>query len=421
MIPLGSRFRVARRRADYRPAPPDCADCDDQRFILDARNQTARPCHCAGAYQAAQEAAATPPDRRLTAASGSFDALNPDGPPGADNYRDVYQITREYAANPSGALTIAGPAGVGKTALAVAIGNQILESGWPTQLTSAGAVLRALRQETNANATETASPAAAYRRQRNLIVDDVPLTPATAWEHELLLNFLAERNDARLPSVYVLRGRPELASPDIGAKLCRNDADHRTLCITGTAAIRLERRPPAHLANQTTFDNFRTDHAPQQLNRPKQFAAQWGQRPNGWVCITGPTGVGKTHLAVAAANLYQAAGGIVWYDAIANLVAELRSAAGANTTADPLLPPMYAPMLILDDLGAVRHTPFVEEQINRLLGHRYDRRLPTLLTTNLSIAQIARSNPRLASRLSDASRVKLLHIDTPDYRANASA
>lgn len=79
-----------------------------------------------------------------------------------------------------------------------------------------------------------------------------------------------------------------------------------------------------------SFDNFQTEHAPAQLVKHKQTVSNWGQDSAGWLCLTGLTGVGKTHLAVAAANLYRANGGSVWYDAVANLLSELRTAAGAE-------------------------------------------------------------------------------------------
>lgn len=163
MIPLEPGYRnhrVGSRRTDYQPAPPDCNDCVDRRVVVDVVNNTARPGQCAGRYQAARDAAATPPDRRLTETGNSFAQINPAGPPGAEGYPAAYQLAQRYAANPAGMLT------------------------------SAGAIWRALRQEMTATAMESPTAAAAYRRQRNLLVDDVPLTPAIPWEHEQLLNFL---------------------------------------------------------------------------------------------------------------------------------------------------------------------------------------------------------------------------------------
>ena len=52
-----------------------------------------------------------------------------------------------------------------------------------------------------------------------------------------------------------------------------------------------------------------------------------------------------------------------------------------------------------------------------LLSHRYDYRLPTVITTNLSQQQVTIARPRLASRIYDATNTTLLLLNAPDYRA----
>jgi DNA replication protein DnaC len=39
-------------------------------------------------------------------------------------------------------------------------------------------------------------------------------------------------------------------------------------------------------------------------------------------------------------------------------------------------------VLLLDDLGAGRTTPWAQDVMHDVLAHRYNRRLPTLMTTN---------------------------------------
>jgi DNA replication protein DnaC len=59
---------------------------------------------------------------------------------------------------------------------------------------------------------------------------------------------------------------------------------------------------------------------------------------------------------------------------------------------------MTWPVLFLDDIGAERDTTgFATEQLNALLGMRVGRW--TILTSNLSLRQIAQVEPRIATRI----------------------
>jgi len=72
-----------------------------------------------------------------------------------------------------------------------------------------------------------------------------------------------------------------------------------------------------------------------------------------------------------------------------------------------------APVLILDDLGTQNATPWAAEKLYQILNYRYNAELPTVITTNQSVADM---DPRLASRLRDPRLVRALPIYAPDYR-----
>ncbi|MCP4713101.1 MAG: ATP-binding protein, partial [Planctomycetes bacterium] len=72
-----------------------------------------------------------------------------------------------------------------------------------------------------------------------------------------------------------------------------------------------------------------------------------------------------------------------------------------------------APLLILDDLGIESPTPWANEKLYQLLNHRYNARLPTIITTNLTLETL---ELRLRSRLSDPDVSQVLGITAPDYR-----
>jgi DNA replication protein DnaC len=60
-----------------------------------------------------------------------------------------------------------------------------------------------------------------------------------------------------------------------------------------------------------------------------------------------------------------------------------------------------AALLVLDDLGTESATAWAREKLYQLFNHRYNARLPTVITTAVPIEQL---DPRLASRMLDGIR-----------------
>ncbi|APU20901.1 ATP-binding protein [Actinoalloteichus sp. GBA129-24] len=58
------------------------------------------------------------------------------------------------------------------------------------------------------------------------------------------------------------------------------------------------------------------------------------------------------------------------------------------------------PLLLLDDLGAEKTSEWTEQQLYRLINHRYTHMLPMLITTNLPAAELRpKFGDRIASRI----------------------
>ena len=73
------------------------------------------------------------------------------------------------------------------------------------------------------------------------------------------------------------------------------------------------------------------------------------------------------------------------------------------------------PLLVLDDVGANRSTPHLTEQLLFLIERRYDWRLQTVVTTNLTLAEFAEAvDPRASSRLQEGF---VLDLGDRDRRA----
>lgn len=130
-----------------------------------------------------------------------------------------------------------------------------------------------------------------------------------------------------------------------------------------------------------------------------------------WLSLLGPTGIGKTHLAL---RVWRYIHDRVKWDGCGfiesdiywpKFVGDLRN--GAFDQARDMI---QWPVLLLDDIGAERDTTgFATEQLNMLLGARSDKW--TILTSNLSPKQIADIEPRIADRLFRQPNL-CVHADT---------
>jgi DNA replication protein DnaC len=130
--------------------------------------------------------------------------------------------------------------------------------------------------------------------------------------------------------------------------------------------------------------------------------------------MAGVVGSGKTHQAYGAIGaLVQAGLGVRWRaTTAADLYADLRPRSGTDSERE-LAAVSRCPLLILDDLGAAKASEWVEEVTYRLINHRYNHCLPTLITTNLAISDLrAYLGDRVTSRLAQmTTRVSFEPVD----------
>jgi DNA replication protein DnaC len=73
-------------------------------------------------------------------------------------------------------------------------------------------------------------------------------------------------------------------------------------------------------------------------------------------------------------------------------------------------------LLVLDDFGEQASTPWAQEKLYQVINHRYNARLPTVITTCCALDEI---ESRISSRLADNKRSTAFNIIAPDYRSSA--
>ncbi len=161
-------------------------------------------------------------------------------------------------------------------------------------------------------------------------------------------------------------------------------------------------------------------HDQEQYRRCVDDARAFAEAPDGWLVLCGASGCGKTHIAAAVVNRLLERGEPALFVVVPDLLDHLRSAyqPGADVRYDELFERVRnARVLVLDDLGTQSPTPWAQEKLFQLVNHRFNARLPTIVTTNLLPEQM---DERLRTRLTDAglARVYVLESRRPsDMRA----
>jgi DNA replication protein DnaC len=180
------------------------------------------------------------------------------------------------------------------------------------------------------------------------------------------------------------------------------------------------------MMKKMTFKSFKTDVANSNLGEAKETAEKYSNNLEGWLVLTGPTGVGKTHLAIAIATQRLKSYQSLYFGFLPNILERLRnfnqpSSNGQNPSAF-LSFLIDCPFLIIDDLGSQASSHWAEEKIYQIIVGRHNAELPTVITTRASnIDDGLVFNPQISeaikSRLQDMTVVNELPIVAPDYRA----
>ena len=155
------------------------------------------------------------------------------------------------------------------------------------------------------------------------------------------------------------------------------------------------------------------------LRRVVALSRAFAEKPSGWLVLTGTYGCGKTHLAAAIANAQVDLNrSLPMFVVVPDLLDHLRATFSPNSqiTLDRLFDQVRStPLLVLDDLGTESATPWAREKLFQLFNHRYSARLPTVITSSVSIDKI---DERLRSRMLDTERCTVIAIAASGYRGS---
>lgn len=164
-----------------------------------------------------------------------------------------------------------------------------------------------------------------------------------------------------------------------------------------------------------TFATF--DAEVRGVKRAYVRALEFAKKPDGWLVLFGNYGTGKTHLASAIANELLKQNYRVLFAVVPDLLDHLRSTFGPSSEVeyDKRFEMIRdAAVLVLDDLGTENTTPWAREKLFQIINHRYNGRLPTVITSNRRPEDI---EPRIFSRMSDrAVCEEFILMDGIDYR-----
>ena len=169
----------------------------------------------------------------------------------------------------------------------------------------------------------------------------------------------------------------------------------------------------SHLTFETILPKGKKGGAQSQQRFAKAYEAAktFATNPQGWLVLYGPSGCGKTHLACAIANYRLNIGQPAFYIGTSDLLDHLRSTftSTSDTSYDELFMKLKnTPLLILDDLRLSNTTPWAKEKVEQLFDHRFNLRLPTVITTDVPIDEF---EERVRNRLTEPDFCQIVVVE----------
>lgn len=225
---------------------------------------------------------------------------------------------------------------------------------------------------------------------------DCPLCGGTGWKtvervSEEEKRARGARESVIAPSRAAASGQAESGPKRVWAVPCDCTGEDRAARVLSRARL-----PTRY--EHCDFENFETDTYYEGKNFAawnrsleqaklvtEAFARDYPMGRGAGLLIMGTCGVGKTHLAVAALRQIVLRGhGGLFYD-YRELLREIQDSYNRESQTSELSildPVLTADVLLLDDLGSSKPSPWALETVGHILNSRYNEHRITLLTTN---------------------------------------
>jgi len=389
------------------------------------------PCRCVKAEQDRELQARLKQYSNLgSLARFTFDNLIPEGRSSSHRAQELFssafQAARAFAADPSGWLVFTGPSGSGKTHLAAAVVNERIAGGQPSLYLTAPDLLDRIR---SSFASDRDMPYDEFfdhvKNAALLVLDDLGVQSGTSFAREKLDQLLTSRFNAELPTVVVAAVPLEQLDDRLRTRLT-DDRLCRVFALEETSPASVYAWPPEfELQKHMTFISYkrRSDLTAEQqdnMDAAYRLAFDFAKNPEGWLVFMGETGCGKTHLAAAIVNHRYELGKPALFVVVPDFLDHLRSAFSPDSKVsyDEFFESVKtAPLLVLDDFGEQSTNPWVKEKLYQLINYRYNSRLPTVITTRLTLDEITEKvDESISSRLMDRNTSVTFWIMAPDFR-----
>ncbi|OGN94729.1 MAG: DNA replication protein DnaC [Chloroflexi bacterium RBG_13_51_18] len=391
------------------------------------------PCRCVKSKQDDERQSRLKQYSNLGAlARFTFDNLMPEGrssnPQNQERFTQAFQAAKAFADAPEGWLVFSGPSGSGKTHLAAAIINECIEKGQPAFYITAPDLLDRLRASFNPDSEIPYDEF--FEQMKNtplLALDDLGVQSGTPWAKEKLDQLLTARFNAGLPTVIVTAVHFDEMDDRLRTRLTDARLCHVFILEETSPTSIYAWTPEFELQKNMNFINYkrRTDLSMEQqdnMDGAYRLAFDFAKNPEGWLVFMGETGCGKTHLASAIVNYRYEMGKPALFVVVPDLLDHLRAAFNPESkiSYDRLFESVKtAPLLVLDDFGEQSTNPWVKEKLYQLINYRYNSRLPTVITTRLSLDEImGEVDSSISSRLVDRKVSVTFGIIASDFRTD---
>jgi len=212
-------------------------------------------------------------------------------------------------------------------------------------------------------------------------------------------------------------------SNDIEPCGCQGDLRRRQRI----AASKIPRRYYPHCTFETFYEKNNAV-LKSARNRVREFVDTWPMTKDGrGLLLMGDCGTGKTHLAVAVLVeiIHSGKAGRVLFSNFQDLIQEIQASFDADAAvgkSEILRPLLEADLLVLDELGSVRPSQFVQDILYYVINTRYNNVRTTIFTTN-AFDDAGAEGQRLKDKIGDRLRSRLHEMTelisikgVPDHR-----